>query len=267
MPNEAEQRRWNNPEVIERWKIVEPSTAQAEAPLFAALQPRPGERILDIGCGGGGTTLRAATDVGPTGLAVGCDISAPLLDLATSRARERGLTNVAFHEGDAQVADIPGGPFDAAISRYGVMFFAEPPAAFANIRRHLKAWRPSRLRLLARTRHQLRVPVPDRRPLRPTPAALRIRAAGPVRARRRGLPQKHPRASRLPRHLRYQPRIRLAKDPPGLFSGPAQVAPLGLSPERAEQALAELRAYESQSLKDGMLHAVRRFAVVTARNP
>jgi SAM-dependent methyltransferase len=265
MPNEAQQRQWNNAEVIERWKVVEPSTARAEEPLFAALQPRPGERILDIGCGGGGTTLRAATEVGPTGLAVGCDISAPLVDLATTRARERGLTNVTFHEGDAQVADIPGGPFDAAISRYGVMFFADPPAAFANIRRHLKpagrlafvCWREAALNpwypseILAR----YAPPAPPSEFAPPGPFALGDEAYRTSILQHAGFGD----ITTAYHEFVWQ-------DPPGLFSGPAQIAPLQLPPERAERALAELRAYESQFLKDGMLHTIRRFVVVTARN-
>jgi SAM-dependent methyltransferase len=115
---------------------------------FDALELQPGERVLDIGCGGGATTLAAVERVGEGGRAVGVDISRPLLDLARQRAE--GRANVAFVEADAGSASISGAPFDVAFSRFGVMFFDEPAAAFANIRRALApggrlvfvSWRP-----------------------------------------------------------------------------------------------------------------------------
>lgn len=102
-------------------------------PLLEAAFPGPGGRVLDIGCGYGSTTLAMARNVGPDGRCVGVDISAPMLDLA--RRRAAGLTNVEFREADAQTADLGREAFDAVMSRFGVMFFANPDAAFANIRR------------------------------------------------------------------------------------------------------------------------------------
>lgn len=96
----------------------------------AAVQP--GERVLDVGCGTGATTQPAAEAATETGFVLGADISPTLLALA--RERLGHLPHVHLLEGDVQVADLPG-PFDVTISRFGVMFFADTTAAFANIAR------------------------------------------------------------------------------------------------------------------------------------
>jgi SAM-dependent methyltransferase len=93
----------------------------------------PGERVLDVGCGNGATTLDAAERVAPGGEAVGVDIMALMLGLARSRADAAGLRNVQFLEADAQTHEFEEGEFDAAISRFGVMFFGDPEAAFTNL--------------------------------------------------------------------------------------------------------------------------------------
>ena len=95
--------------------------------------PRPGGRVLDIGCGFGDTTQQLARLVGPEGSAVGVDVSEPFVAAAVEEAREAGAKNVEFLAGDVQVMELPG-PFDHAFSRMGVMFFANPVAAFRNIR-------------------------------------------------------------------------------------------------------------------------------------
>jgi ubiquinone/menaquinone biosynthesis C-methylase UbiE len=136
--NEGQQRQWNDAGMIERWKRVEPSTEPVLAPLITAVAVRPGERLLDVGCGGGLTTLAAAKAAGPAGRATGADLSERLAALARARADAAGLANVQFVVADAQEADFPGAPFDIAMSRFGVMFFADPFAAFANIGRHVK---------------------------------------------------------------------------------------------------------------------------------
>jgi SAM-dependent methyltransferase len=95
------------------------------------------DRVLDIGCGAGQTTrdaARAAAD----GEAVGVDTSAPMLDVARRRSAEEGLRNVTFEQGDAQFHPFPAAGFDVCISRFGVMFFADPVAAFAHIGRALR---------------------------------------------------------------------------------------------------------------------------------
>lgn len=146
------QREYWNSQVGDEWvrhadaidKMLDDLTSAA----LDALALTPGERVLDIGCGGGATTLRAADRVGESGRAVGVDISKQLLDLARHRAE--GRSNLAFLEADAGAGAIEGAPFDAAFSRFGVMFFDDPVAAFANIRRALApggrlafaCWRP-----------------------------------------------------------------------------------------------------------------------------
>lgn len=101
-----------------------------------ALAPAPGERVLDTGCGGGQTSLRIADRVGPEGEVTGADISRPMLELARKRAE--GRANVRFVEADAQVHEFAAGAYDAIFSRFGVMFFSDPTAAFTNLRRALK---------------------------------------------------------------------------------------------------------------------------------
>lgn len=91
------------------------------------------ERVLDIGCGAGRTTRDAARDAA-AGSAVGIDTSAPMIDRANELAAAEGVRNVRFERGDAQSHPLPPRGFDVAISRFGTMFFADPPAAFRNIR-------------------------------------------------------------------------------------------------------------------------------------
>jgi len=116
---------------------------------MAALAPRAGERVIDIGCGCGDTTLELARRVGAAGSVLGADISAPMLEVARRRAGEAGLSQAAFVQADAQTHAFEAAA-DAVFSRFGVMFFADPAAAFANIRSGLKpggrlafvCWRP-----------------------------------------------------------------------------------------------------------------------------
>jgi len=103
---------------------------------IAAIQPLPGERILDIGCGVGGTPRALAGIVGRSGRVVGIDLLQAAIDVA--QGDQGAPENVAFLCGDAQSYPFQPGSFDAAFSRFGVMFFADPIAAFANIRRALR---------------------------------------------------------------------------------------------------------------------------------
>jgi SAM-dependent methyltransferase len=95
----------------------------------------PGERVLDVGCGGGDVAMAAADAVGPTGTVLGIDLSPDELDVARVRAAQRGLDNVDFREADASSDDLGPWLFDVLTSRFGVMFFADPVAAFAHLRR------------------------------------------------------------------------------------------------------------------------------------
>lgn len=97
------------------------------------LQLASGQRVLDVGCGTGHTTIQLARRVAPEGTAVGLDIAAPMLEGARQRAADSGVSNVEFVQADAQVHDFEPGSYDRAYSRFGVMFFSDPDAAFANI--------------------------------------------------------------------------------------------------------------------------------------
>jgi SAM-dependent methyltransferase len=103
------------------------------------LAPAAGERVLDIGCGCGHTTVDLATRVGRAGVAVGIDISAPMLEIARRRVLPDSAGRVEFLQIDAQIADLGQGTFDAVYSRFGVMFFADPVTAFTNVRRSLRS--------------------------------------------------------------------------------------------------------------------------------
>ncbi|WP_412516206.1 methyltransferase domain-containing protein [Actinomadura madurae] len=101
----------------------------------AAIGPR--DRVLDLGCGNGQVT-RLAAERARLGSATGVDLSGPMLGRARSLAAQEGVANVTFEQGDAQVYPFADAAFDVAISRFGVMFFADPVAAFGNVRRALR---------------------------------------------------------------------------------------------------------------------------------
>lgn len=111
------------------------------APIGAALLTqadyRPGERVLDLGCGGGATTLAIAEAVGAQGAALGLDVAPMLVAKAQERAAAAG-SSARFVCADAATATLDEPPFDRLFSRFGSMFFAEPVPAFANIKAKLK---------------------------------------------------------------------------------------------------------------------------------
>jgi ubiquinone/menaquinone biosynthesis C-methylase UbiE len=98
---------------------------------------RDGERVLDIGCGFGDSTVRIARSVGPRGQATGIDCAANFIRDAEALARGEGVDNARFFVGDAQVDDLQG-PYDHAFARFGTMFFEMPGAAMRNVRRALR---------------------------------------------------------------------------------------------------------------------------------
>jgi SAM-dependent methyltransferase len=102
-------------------------------PLLAAAGITETDRVLDVGCGCGQTT-RLAAGQASRGVAVGIDLSGPMLERARDDAVDEAVANVRFEQGDAQAHHFPAAGFDVAISRFGVMFFDDPGAAFANIR-------------------------------------------------------------------------------------------------------------------------------------
>ncbi|MFI9248693.1 class I SAM-dependent methyltransferase [Streptomyces sp. NPDC053069] len=138
--NTDQEKAWNGPEGAhwarnqDRWNAVNEGFNE---PLLDAAGIAPDHRVLDLGCGSGQTTRLAALRA-PRGHALGLDLSAPMLAEARSRAEREGITNVSFAQGDAQVHPFESGAFDTAISRYGVMFFADPVAAFGNVGRALR---------------------------------------------------------------------------------------------------------------------------------
>lgn len=95
--------------------------------------PQPGESVLDVGCGCGHTSLELAERVGPTGTVVGIDVSRPMLERARERQAQRGLPHLAFVAADAQTHTFAPRGVDLIFSRFGVMFFADPGRAFANL--------------------------------------------------------------------------------------------------------------------------------------
>jgi SAM-dependent methyltransferase len=140
-PNAAQVEYWNSV-AGETWaQFQEPLDRQIE-PLGLAgidvLKPAEGERVLDIGCGCGQSSLALAARVAPSGSVVGIDLSRPMLEVARQRPRPAANLRVDFRQLDAQNGDIGRGVFDAAFSRFGVMFFSDPVAAFRNIRASLK---------------------------------------------------------------------------------------------------------------------------------
>lgn len=135
------QREYWNGKVGDEWArhadLMDAMLAPLTAPAIDLLALSPGERVVDIGCGAGSTTLQLAEQVGPSGLALGADISQPLLRLAKERSVIAGVS-ARFIEADVATAEISGGPFDAAFSRFGVMFFEDSTQAFAKIRAALR---------------------------------------------------------------------------------------------------------------------------------
>ena len=108
--------------------------------------------VLDVGCGAGATTLAAARRLGANGSCTGVDVSPPLIEAARRRAHEAAPGNARFVLGDAQTHVFEPGAFDALVSRFGVMFFADPVAAFTNLHEAIRpdgalafvAWRSPR---------------------------------------------------------------------------------------------------------------------------
>ncbi|WP_170368463.1 class I SAM-dependent methyltransferase [Ruegeria arenilitoris] len=139
--NEDQAEYWGNSESGTKWLTFEDKLDHMLAPVLDLVldqaELEPGMRVLDIGCGTGASTIAAAQRVGPQGHVLGGDISEPFLSRARERALSAGVENVDFQCVDAQVARFPEGAFDAAISRFGVMFFQDSVAAFANIAKAL----------------------------------------------------------------------------------------------------------------------------------
>src|ERR1700727_2755483 len=150
--------------------------------LIVAAAPKPGDRVIDVGCGCGATTIDFAARVSPGGDVLGLDFPEPML----ARARQRAPQNlpIRFERADATVYDFEPNSADLVASRFGVMFFADPARSFANLRRGLKpggrlafaCWREARqnpwliLPLREATKHA--PPLPEANPEDPGPFAF-----------------------------------------------------------------------------------------------
>ena len=183
--NVDQRSRWNGTDG-EYWTSqqdrLDRTLAPVIEPLLAFAAPRAGSTVIDVGCGCGATTIELARTVGPSGRVLGIDISEPMLALAHERLRK--FANTSCRLGDA--AELPLRDLGAELifSRFGVMFFGDPVAAFANLRTGLAAggrlrfacWRPInenpwlQIPLHAVYEHAPRLPMPD--PEEPGPFAF-----------------------------------------------------------------------------------------------
>lgn len=184
-PANAEQIKSWNGATGQKWTQfsadMDRNLADPMAGIMAFAAAKAGEHVLDIGCGAGQTSLALAGIVGERGTVQGVDVSGPLLALARERAG--AAKNVAFVEADAAFHPFAA-EYDLVFSRFGVMFFDDPPAAFANIRKSLKpggrlafvCWRPAAenqwVSLPAAAARPLLPPQPPPDPLAPGPFAF-----------------------------------------------------------------------------------------------
>jgi len=135
-------RTWASAEAAEVWRQGAARRAQTLAiPTERMLEQaalKPGLRVLDIAAGTGDQTVLAARVVGPSGSVLATDISASMLEAAAQAAREAGLDNIETHVADASALDLPADSFDAAISRFGLMFVPDLAAALSHVHATLK---------------------------------------------------------------------------------------------------------------------------------
>ena len=184
--NAAQIDNWNDA-VGRTWVMLHQRLDRQLQPIGRAAMAKagfaPGRQVLDVGCGCGETSFELAAEVAP-GAVVGLDVSAMLLDVARADAAARGITNLDFILADAQVHVFPQAAFDVVFSRFGVMFFEDPVAAFTNIRPALKpggrlafcCWRGARenlwLALPGQAVGHLLPPMPPADPNAPGPMAF-----------------------------------------------------------------------------------------------
>ncbi len=131
---------WNGA-LGQRWVAMQQEIDRIVVPFgdaaLKAAAPQPGERVIDIGCGCGDTSIEIARIVGATGSVLGIDVSQPMLEVARTHAALANCAHLAFRDGDASEARLPAN-IDLLFSRFGVMFFGQPSPAFSHLRRSLR---------------------------------------------------------------------------------------------------------------------------------
>ena len=169
----------------QRWAAMRQEIDRVVTPFGAAAlkaaAPQPGDRVIDVGCGCGETSIEIARLVGPAGSVLGIDVSQPMLAVARAHGQS---ANLSFQEADASGSPLPAG-VDLLFSRFGVMFFSEPSAAFSHLRKSLRAggrcvfvcWRTPRdnawaMTPLAAARQALDITPPQSDPNAPGPFAF-----------------------------------------------------------------------------------------------
>lgn len=138
LANRDQAARWNDQSGrtwTELRNLIDAVLAPCIPLIVHEIGPIDGGRILDVGCGAGALTLATAKRASPNGSCLGVDISAPLVEAAKARAALDNISTASFLEADAQVHPFTPSGFDAIVSRFGVMFFEDPVAAFRNLRR------------------------------------------------------------------------------------------------------------------------------------
>ncbi len=140
--NVDQERFWNEvagPLWVAAEEEIECNTGPFGEAALGVAAPAPGEQVLDVGCGCGSTAMSLAVAVGAEGAVVGVDLSRPMLARAEQRrAAADPAVHVRFQRADAQSADLGDNRYDLVFSRFGVMFFADPVAGFANLRRAMR---------------------------------------------------------------------------------------------------------------------------------
>ena len=132
---------WNGA-MGQRWVALQQETDRIVAPFgdaaLKAAAPQPGERVIDVGCGCGGTSIEIARLVGAAGSVLGVDVSQPMLAVARSNGALANCAHLDFRNADASEAELPAN-VDLLFSRFGVMFFSQPSPAFSHMRKSLRA--------------------------------------------------------------------------------------------------------------------------------
>jgi ubiquinone/menaquinone biosynthesis C-methylase UbiE len=270
---------WNGPggqRWVERQELQDIVLAPASEALFGRADVAAGERALDIGCGCGATSLELARRVGPGGDVLGLDLSAPMLERA--RQRTPPGAKVTFVAGDATVHRFEPGAADLMVSRFGVMFFADPAASFANIRKGLRAggrvvfacWRAPRenpwLMIPLQAVYQFTPRLPELGPEDPGPFSF----ASEERVRRVLSSAGFAEIALTPRDLALDIAVGRGLEAAveqAIAIGPASRALREQPPDIVEAATGAVRAALAPHIKDGRAPLAAAIWIVSARNP